>query len=119
MPWQLFSPQRTKAQRLPNGATLRAFVPLWLIRFPSVPIAIGTKSHYPKKIILRCLPAGNTMPRKIIYIINPISGTRKKSGLHAMIEQETRKKNFAFKIFPSVASGDYSFLKNIIKEEKI
>ena len=36
-----------------------------------------------------------------------------------MIEQETKKKNIAYKIFPSVASGDYSFLKNIIKEEKI
>ena len=59
------------------------------------------------------------MARKIIYIINPISGTRKKNGLYALIEHETRKKNYAFKIFPSVASGDYSFLKNIIKEEKI
>jgi len=57
--------------------------------------------------------------RHIIYIINPISGTRTKSGLQKLIEDKTREKNIRFKIFPSVASGDYSFLKPIISEEKI
>ena len=59
------------------------------------------------------------MPRHIVYIINPISGTRKKSGLQKLIEEKTKKENIAFKIFPSVASGDYSFLSSIIKDEKI
>ncbi|HEV8283502.1 MAG TPA: YegS/Rv2252/BmrU family lipid kinase [Chitinophagaceae bacterium] len=59
------------------------------------------------------------MPRHIIYIINPISGTRKKSGLQKLIEEKTAQKNIPFKIFPSVASGDYSFLVSIIQEEKI
>ena len=59
------------------------------------------------------------MPRHIVYIINPISGTRKKSGLQKLIEEKTKKENIPFKIFPSVASGDYSFLSSIIKEEKI
>jgi len=59
------------------------------------------------------------VPRHIIYIINPLSGTRKKSGLQKLIEERTKQKNIPFKIFPSVASGDYSFLSPIIKEEKI
>ena len=59
------------------------------------------------------------MPRHIVYIINPISGTRKKSGLQKLIEEKTKKENIPFKIFPSVASGDYSFLSSIIKDEKI
>ena len=58
------------------------------------------------------------MHRHIIYIINPISGTRTKSGLQQFIEAETKKKKISFKIFPSVESGDYSFLRPIIKEEK-
>ncbi len=59
------------------------------------------------------------VPRNIIYIINPISGARKKSGLQKLIEEKTRQKNIPFKIFPSVESGDYSFLSSIINEEKI
>lgn len=59
------------------------------------------------------------MHRHIIYIINPISGTRKKSGLQRLIEEKTKQQNLPFKIFPSVESGDYSFLKPIIKENKI
>jgi len=57
------------------------------------------------------------MPKKILYIINPISGTRTKADLQAFIEKETKKQNIPYKIFPSVASGDYSFLNEIIREE--
>lgn len=57
--------------------------------------------------------------RRIIYIINPISGTRKKSGLQKLIEEKTKQEGIYFKVFPSVASGDYSFLSSFIKEEKI
>lgn len=59
------------------------------------------------------------MHRHIIYIINPISGTRRKSGLQKLIEERTREKNIPFEIFPSVASGDYTFLAPIIKEQNI
>jgi diacylglycerol kinase (ATP) len=58
------------------------------------------------------------MTRKILYIINPISGTRSKTSLQAVIEEKTKQKNIPFKIYPSVASGDYSFLQDIIKNEK-
>jgi len=59
------------------------------------------------------------MNRSIIYIINPISGSGKRATLQSFIEQETSKKNIPYKIFPSVESGNYFFLRSIIKEEKI
>ena len=59
------------------------------------------------------------MSRKILYIINPISGIRSKSNLRKIIEERTAKKEIACSILPSVASGDYSFLRSIIREEKI
>ncbi len=57
--------------------------------------------------------------RKIIYIINPVSGTRAKKDLQAFVEQQTKAKGIPFHVFPSVASGDYSFLLPIIEEEEI
>lgn len=59
------------------------------------------------------------MPRNIIYILNPISGARTKTGLQKLIEEKTKKEDIPFKIFPSVESGDYSFLRSIIHEENI
>jgi diacylglycerol kinase (ATP) len=56
--------------------------------------------------------------RNIIYIINPISGTRAQKGLEKLIEQKTKAAGIPFRIFPSVSSGDYSFLLPIIKEQK-
>jgi len=57
--------------------------------------------------------------QRILYIINPISGTRAKKGLRLIIETRTAEKNIPFQVFPSVASGDYSFLYSLIKEQKI
>ena len=59
------------------------------------------------------------MNRNIIYIINPISGTRTKKDLQQLIETKTAEKKIPYQVFPSVASGDYSFLQPIIEEEKI
>ena len=59
------------------------------------------------------------MQQHIIYIINPIAGTRTKKDLQQFIEQKTNEQGIPFRVFPSVASGDYSFLRSIIKEEKI
>lgn len=59
------------------------------------------------------------MSRKILYIINPISGTRSKKDLQEFIESTTLEKDIPFQVFPSVASGDYSYLLPIIKEENI
>jgi YegS/Rv2252/BmrU family lipid kinase len=57
--------------------------------------------------------------RNILYIINPIAGTRVKKDLQHLIEEKTKQQNIPFKIIPSVANGDYSFVHDIIKNEKI
>lgn len=57
------------------------------------------------------------MPRKLLYIINPISGTRNKSFLRRLVEEQTNAAGFAYKIFPSVAKGDYNFLEPMIADE--
>ena len=59
------------------------------------------------------------MRRKIIYIVNPISGTSSKDSVQNTIAAETLKKGISFQFFPSVANGDYSFLKETITSEKI
>lgn len=59
------------------------------------------------------------MQQRIIYIINPVSGTRTRRNLQEYIQEKTKEKGIAFHVFPSVASGDYSFLHSIIIEENI
>jgi diacylglycerol kinase (ATP) len=59
------------------------------------------------------------MPRKIIYLVNPISGTKEKKSLASIITQKTSAQQIAFEILPTVASGDYSFLQEKIMEENI
>lgn len=56
--------------------------------------------------------------RKLLYIVNPISGTKNKSPLQELIREKTVAAGFEFSIYPSVADGNYSFLVPIIKEEK-
>ena len=58
------------------------------------------------------------MQRKILYIVNPISGTRSKKSLQEIIEKETRRAGFSYAVYPSVANGDYRFLYPIIEEQK-
>lgn len=59
------------------------------------------------------------MPRHILYIINPIAGTRTKKDLQQFIVQKTKAAGITYQVFPSVASGDYSFLFPIIEEQGI
>ena len=59
------------------------------------------------------------MSRHIIYIINPVSGPKTKKNLQQFIEKKTAEHKILFRIYPSVASGDYSFLRPVIKEQKI
>jgi diacylglycerol kinase (ATP) len=59
------------------------------------------------------------MHRYLLYIINPISGTKGKIKLQQLIVKRTMAANIPFEIYPSVASGDYSFLQPLIKEKKV
>jgi diacylglycerol kinase (ATP) len=57
------------------------------------------------------------MKRKLLYLINPVSGTQSKAAIRETIAQRTREAGFEYAIYPSVESGDYSFLIPIIKED--
>lgn len=59
------------------------------------------------------------MQRKIIFLINPISGTGKKDKIRKLIEKETNAREIPFEILPTNAQGDYSFIEEKIIEESI
>src|ERR1700743_3586654 len=59
------------------------------------------------------------MTRNILYLINPISGTRGKSSLKELITRKTRERSIAFSIQPTNADGNYDFLIPLIAAEKI
>lgn len=59
------------------------------------------------------------MSRKIIYLINPISGTRGKRSLKEMIRQKTQEQGIDFSILPTSAEGDYSHLSSLIRTEGV
>ena len=59
------------------------------------------------------------MSRKIIYLINPISGTRKKDRVKDLIIRKTRSAGIDFEILPSKADGSYDNLHKIIKKDSI
>jgi len=59
------------------------------------------------------------MSRKIIYLINPVSGTRKKDQLKDLIIRKTRDRGIAFEIYPSKADGSYDNLEKIIRRDGI
>ncbi len=59
------------------------------------------------------------MDRKFIYLINPISGTKSKELLTAIITKRTSAQNIPFEILHSNAAGDYNYLGEKISAEKI
>ena len=59
------------------------------------------------------------MKRHILYIINPISGTKNKGSLQQLVEQKTNAAGFEYTVHPSIANNNYSFLYDIISEKKI
>ncbi|MBL0357673.1 MAG: diacylglycerol kinase [Chitinophagaceae bacterium] len=59
------------------------------------------------------------MARRIIYFINPVSGTKGKEKLLRLIKGKTSGQNIPFEIIPTNAQGDYFFLKEKIEQENI
>ena len=59
------------------------------------------------------------MERKIVYLVNPISGTSKKDGIKKLIEKETTAKGISFEIMHTNASGHYELLRDKIRSESI
>src|SRR3982750_2806255 len=58
------------------------------------------------------------MERKFIFLINPVSGTASKKLLPQLIAAAAQKHRAAYEILPTVASGDYHFVRQKIKEER-
>jgi len=59
------------------------------------------------------------MTRRFIYFINPISGTRNKTQVLEMIQQQTTARQIPFEIMHTNPQGEYGFLRQKIEEEKI
>lgn len=59
------------------------------------------------------------MSRKIIYFVNPISGTDSKDVLIKKIEERTALQNIPFEILFTNPAGNYFFLKEKINNELI
>jgi diacylglycerol kinase (ATP) len=57
--------------------------------------------------------------RKIIYLINPISGTRGKNSLRKLVELKTKQANIDFDIIPTETEGNYELLRSKIEKENI
>jgi len=58
-------------------------------------------------------------PRKIVYLINPVSGIKKKSSLLELIIKKTTERKIDYDIVSTNAEGRYDFLKEKIATEKI
>jgi YegS/Rv2252/BmrU family lipid kinase len=56
------------------------------------------------------------MSRRILYLVNPISGARNRPDPGTIVRKLTEAAGFHFEIYPSVASGDYRFLLPLIRE---
>ncbi|MES2892309.1 MAG: YegS/Rv2252/BmrU family lipid kinase [Bacteroidota bacterium] len=59
------------------------------------------------------------MNRKILYFINPISGTQAKEQLVKKIEDQTAAQQIPFEILKTNADGNYYFLKEKIETEGV
>lgn len=59
------------------------------------------------------------MNRKIIYLVNPVSGTKEKSPLKEMITRKTKEKGIPFEIISTSKTGNYDQLRRKIKEEQV
>ncbi len=59
------------------------------------------------------------MARNIIYLVNPISGTKGKTSLKELIARRTQEKGIAYEIMPTNAEGDYAFLLAILHQQPV
>jgi len=59
------------------------------------------------------------MHRNLLFLINPISGTRNKKRLTEAITKLSTQRNIPFQIIPTSIEAKYEFLKEKISQEKI
>jgi diacylglycerol kinase (ATP) len=59
------------------------------------------------------------MNRHLLYLVNPISGTKNKTAWIQLIEDRTSAEGIPFTLQHTNAAGDYTFLPGMIREKKI
>lgn len=59
------------------------------------------------------------MQRKFVFLINPVSGTKRKSVVRAAIIRHTEAAGFPCEIIDTRIDGDYRFLRRKVTEEQI
>lgn len=59
------------------------------------------------------------MERKIVYLVNPISGTSRKDGIKQLIEKENTDRAISFEIMHTNAGGHYQLLREKIRAEHV
>jgi diacylglycerol kinase (ATP) len=57
--------------------------------------------------------------RKIVYLVNPISGTKKKDALVAYIHSINQEKKIPYEVLATTADGNYNWLQEKIDRETI
>ena len=57
--------------------------------------------------------------RKIIYLVNPVSGTTKKDAIEKLIDVKTKEESIDFEMLPTNSIGNYDFLKDKIEQDRI
>ncbi len=59
------------------------------------------------------------MQQKIVYLINPVSGTGSKEDLEKLIQRKTEARSIPFEILHTNAAGHYEYLKDKILRDSI
>ena len=59
------------------------------------------------------------MTRKIVFLINPVSGTGNKGSIEKLIGEGAANHNIHYQILRSSPTGDYTFLRDKIEAEQI
>jgi YegS/Rv2252/BmrU family lipid kinase len=70
----------------------------------------------PDKIISKVLKIGM---RKIVYLVNPISGTAKKDAIEKLIGKKSKEHSIDFEVLHTNAMGNYDFLKDRIENDGV
>jgi YegS/Rv2252/BmrU family lipid kinase len=59
------------------------------------------------------------MTRKILYFINPVSGLKRRATLEQEIIEKTKQQNISFEIVFTNSNGEYPFLTDKIKKDRV
>ena len=64
-------------------------------------------------------PVASIKERKIIFLVNPISGSKDKKKVLAALEQYSAEKKLQWEIYNTEANGHYDFIKEKIRNESV